>query len=41
VTLGTPAFAEEVGVGVGPVGAGVTIGERHRAGIGTATVPRP
>src|SRR5476649_2909980 len=25
-----PAFAEEVGVGVGPVGVGVTVGEGHR-----------
>lgn len=28
--LATPAFAEEVGVRVGPVGAGVTVGESHR-----------
>ena len=30
--LATPALAEEVGVGVGvgPVGAGVTVGEGHR-----------
>jgi hypothetical protein len=28
--LGTPAFADEVGVRVGPVGAGVTVGEGHR-----------
>ncbi len=28
--LATPAFAEEVGVRVGPVGAGVTVGEGHR-----------
>jgi hypothetical protein len=27
--LATPAFAEEVGVRVGPVGAGVTVGEGH------------
>jgi hypothetical protein len=27
--LSTPAFAEEVGVRVGPVGAGVTVGESH------------
>lgn len=26
----TPALAEEVGVHVGPVGAGVTVGEGHR-----------
>jgi hypothetical protein len=25
-----PAFADEVGVAVGPVGAGVTVGEGHR-----------
>jgi len=29
-TLATPAFAEDVGVRVGPVGAGVTVGESHR-----------
>ena len=28
--LATPALAEEVGVRVGPVGAGVTVGEGHR-----------
>jgi len=28
--LATPALADEVGVKVGPVGAGVTIGEGHR-----------
>jgi hypothetical protein len=30
--LATPAFADEVGVGVGvgPVGAGVTVGQGHR-----------
>jgi hypothetical protein len=28
--LATPAMAEEVGVQVGPVGAGVTVGEGHR-----------
>jgi hypothetical protein len=28
--LATPVLAEEVGVGVGPVGAGVTVGESHR-----------
>src|SRR5580692_5826425 len=28
--LATPAMAEEVGVKVGPVGAGVTVGEGHR-----------
>ena len=28
--LAAPAMAEEVGVRVGPVGAGVTIGEGHR-----------
>ena len=27
--LATPAFADEVGVRVGPVGAGVTVGESH------------
>jgi hypothetical protein len=27
--VATPAFAEEVGVHVGPVGAGVTVGEDH------------
>jgi hypothetical protein len=27
--LATPALAEEVGVRVGPVGAGVTVGESH------------
>jgi hypothetical protein len=30
VSLATPAFADEVGVHVGPVGAGVTTGESHR-----------
>jgi hypothetical protein len=29
VALATPAFADEVGVQVGPVGAGVTTGESH------------
>ena len=29
VALATPAFADEVGVHVGPVGAGVTTGETH------------
>jgi hypothetical protein len=29
VAIATPAFAEEVGVRVGPVGAGVTVGEGH------------
>jgi hypothetical protein len=28
--LATPAMADEVGVRVGPVGAGVTVGEGHR-----------
>jgi hypothetical protein len=28
-TIATPAFADEVGVRVGPVGAGVTVGESH------------
>lgn len=28
--IATPAFADEVGVRVGPVGAGVTVGESHR-----------
>jgi hypothetical protein len=27
--LAAPAFADEVGVRVGPVGAGVTVGETH------------
>jgi hypothetical protein len=27
--VATPAFAEEVGVHVGPIGAGVTVGESH------------
>jgi hypothetical protein len=27
--LATPALADEVGVRVGPVGAGVTVGESH------------
>ena len=27
--IASPAFADEVGVRVGPVGAGVTIGETH------------
>jgi hypothetical protein len=27
--IATPAFADEVGVHVGPVGAGVTVGESH------------
>ena len=29
-SLATPALADEVGVRVGPVGAGVTVGEPHR-----------
>ena len=29
VALATPALADEVGVRVGPVGAGVTVGEPH------------
>jgi hypothetical protein len=29
LALATPALAEEVGVRVGPVGAGVTVGETH------------
>jgi hypothetical protein len=29
VVIATPAFADEVGVHVGPVGAGVTVGEGH------------
>ena len=28
--LATPALADDVGVRVGPVGAGVTVGESHR-----------
>jgi hypothetical protein len=28
--LATPALADEVGVHVGPVGAGVTVGDGHR-----------
>ena len=28
--LAAPALAEEIGVRVGPVGAGVTVGEGHR-----------
>lgn len=28
--ISTPAFADDVGVRVGPVGAGVTVGESHR-----------
>ena len=28
--LAAPAMAEDVGVRVGPVGAGVTVGEGHR-----------
>ena len=27
--LAAPALADEVGVGIGPVGAGVTVGESH------------
>jgi Ni/Co efflux regulator RcnB len=30
VSLATPALADDVGVRVGPVGAGVTVGEGHR-----------
>jgi hypothetical protein len=30
VALATPALADEVGVRVGPVGAGVTVGDGHR-----------
>jgi hypothetical protein len=29
VAVATPAFADDVGVRVGPVGAGVTVGEPH------------
>jgi hypothetical protein len=29
LALSAPAFAEDVGVGVGPVGAGVTVGSSH------------
>ena len=29
-TFATPTLAEEVGVRVGPVGAGVTVGQSHR-----------
>jgi hypothetical protein len=29
-SLAAPALAEDVGVQVGPVGAGVTVGESHR-----------
>ena len=29
-TFAAPAFADDVGVRVGPVGAGVTVGESHR-----------
>ena len=29
VAVATPAFADEVGVRAGPVGAGVTVGETH------------
>jgi len=29
-TIATPALAQDVGVRVGPVGAGVTVGEGHR-----------
>jgi hypothetical protein len=29
VAIATPAFADEVGVRAGPVGAGVTVGEPH------------
>jgi hypothetical protein len=29
VAVATPAFADDVGVRVGPVGAGVTVGETH------------
>jgi len=28
--IATPALADEVGVRVGPIGAGVTVGESHR-----------
>jgi hypothetical protein len=30
IALAVPAMADEVGVRVGPVGAGVTVGEGHR-----------
>jgi hypothetical protein len=30
VSVATPALADDVGVCVGPVGAGVTLGEGHR-----------
>ncbi len=30
VAIATPALADEVGVRVGPVGAGVTVGDGHR-----------
>jgi len=29
VSIAAPAFADDVGVRVGPVGAGVTVGESH------------
>ena len=29
IAISAPAFAEDVGVGVGPVGAGVTVGASH------------
>ena len=29
IAIATPAFADEVGVRVGPVGAGVTVGEPY------------
>lgn len=30
VTIATPALADDIGVHVGPVGAGVSVGEGHR-----------
>jgi hypothetical protein len=30
--IATPALADDVGVRVGPVGAGVTVGEPHEPG---------
>jgi hypothetical protein len=37
-TIATPALADDVGVHVGPVGAGVTVGEDHHVDRDRTTV---
>ena len=38
VAIATPAFADEVGVRAGPVGAGVTVGEPHERDRGRTVI---